>query len=92
MTTHSAHPGYHISTKPTAIAGAGTALAAGAVFALTSWMSTDGVTQAPSQDPAPVVNTEGARDSWEGRIGPKGDPYAGGVRDSWMPSGTTDRG
>lgn len=89
LTPHRHHPG---AVKSAALGVTGVGIAIGAVFGITSLVSTDGAPTAPGPDQSRVVNTDGARDSWEGRIGPDAKPGTEhGVRDSWMPAGTTDR-
>ena len=81
---------HHVPVKALGIALAGATLAAGAAFGITQLVSSDGTAVVPVEPP--VVITDGARDSWDGRIGP--DQAAGtehGVRDSWMPPGATEQ-
>lgn len=89
MTVYTAHPRVHGTSRTVAVGLAG-ALAVTA----TSIVVVRAV-DAPAAPvmPDPIVSRfdpdSGARDSWEGRIGPRND--AGGIRDSWMPPGMTDQ-
>lgn len=87
MTVHTVHPSLHVTPKATGLGIAGVLVAIAAGFAVVSAIDNPAVPVAPETNVSQVVPTSGARDSWEGRIG----PGAGGVRDSWMPPGTTDR-
>ncbi|QZY29722.1 hypothetical protein [Nocardioides coralli] len=92
MTITTAHPGHHhISVKSAALAMGGALLTVGAGFGIAA-LTGDDVTS-PGRQPAKVVNTGGAWDSWDRRGNRNSVPGTeNGVRDSWMRPGTTDRG
>lgn len=71
MTVHTVTPKHHLSMKAAALSLAGAGLAVGAAFGITTALSGEGATTAPGREAPRVVHTEGARDSWEGRIGPQ---------------------
>lgn len=89
MTVHTAHPSLHVSTTSAGLGMAGLLVAIAAGFALVSAIGEPAVPGAPHPVVSQVDPPSGARDSWEGRIGPSAD--LGGVRDSWMPAGATDQ-
>jgi hypothetical protein len=87
---HTPHDRPPTPVRTVVLAVAGIALAAGTGVGITQLLSPTGPSPAPSEPRAPI--TEGARDSWEGRIQPAPVPGTEhGVRDSWMPAGTTDQ-
>jgi hypothetical protein len=88
MTTNTVHPHHHLSSKSVALAAAGAAAVVGGAFAVGAMFTADGNVTAPTQEISGVTITDGAHDSWDGRIGPAENPD--GVRDSWMPPGLTD--
>lgn len=92
MTVHTAHPSLHVSPTSAGLGLAGLLVAVAAGFAVVGAIS-DPADPAVPVTPDPVVSQvdppSGARDSWEGRIGPGTE--LGGVRDSWMPAGATDQ-
>lgn len=91
MTTHTIGPRPHLTAKAVGLGLGAGVLALGAAYGITTWEGAGGRLQAPAQSNSDPVITEGARDSWEGRIGPgAGAPGDTGVRDSWMPPGATD--
>jgi len=89
MTVHTAHPSLHVSPTSAGLGMAGLLVAVAAGFAVVSAMSDPAVPVTPDPVVSQVDPPSGARDSWEGRIGPGSD--LGGVRDSWMPAGATDQ-
>lgn len=92
MTTHTAHPSMPVTPKLAGRAIAGVLLAVTAGIVVLSVTDDAAVPMAPGSDVSQVGPISGARDSWEGRIGPAADADTGGIRDSWMPPGTTDQG
>jgi hypothetical protein len=79
--------GRDLPVKSAGLVLAGVVLAASAAFGITQMLS-EGTAVAPDE-PQSVI-TDGARDSWQGRIGPAPVPGTEhGVRDSWMPPGTS---
>jgi hypothetical protein len=94
MTIHTVTPKHHISVKSAAVGLAGAGIALGAAFGVTAALTGEGTTTAPGQQQLPqVVNTDGAWDSWDRRGNRNSVPGTeDGVRDSWMPPGTTDQG
>lgn len=89
MTVHTAHPSLHVSPRSAGLGMAGLLVAVAAGFAVVSAISDPAVPVTPDPVVSQVDPPSGARDSWEGRIGPGSD--LGGVRDSWMPAGATDQ-
>ena len=89
MTVHTAHPSMHVSPTSAGLGVAGLLVAVAAGFALVSTTGDPAVPVKPAPAVSQVDPPIGARDSWEGRIGPGSG--LGGVRDSWMPAGATDR-
>ncbi len=73
MTVQTIDPRHRVSAKSAALGLAGVGIAVGAALGVSAMVSNDGVPAAPTQDLPQVVNTDGARDSWEGRIGPNAD-------------------
>lgn len=86
MTTQIANPSSRVAPKAAAV-GAVTLVLAVAAGLLVGALDDPVPPVAPGVDVSRNDPVSGARDSWEGRIG----PAANGVRDSWMPPGTTDR-
>ena len=81
---------HHVPVRSAGLAIAGLAFAAGAAFGVTQLVSSGETAIAPVEPR--VTITDGARDSWEGRLEPAPIPGTEhGVRDSWMPPGTTSR-
>lgn len=89
MTVHAANPSLQVRPKTAGLGTAGLLVAVVTGFAVVSAVEDPAVPMAPDSNVTQVEPPSGARDSWEGRIGPGAD--AGGIRDSWMPTGTTDR-
>ncbi|MFP5253516.1 MAG: hypothetical protein ACLGH4_06930 [Actinomycetes bacterium] len=89
MTVHTAHPSLHVSPTSAGLGMAGLLVAVAAGFAVVSAISDPAVLGTPDPVVSQVEPPSGARDSWEGRIGPGAG--VGGVRDSWMPPGATDQ-
>ncbi len=89
MTVHTEHPSLHVSPTTAGLGMAGLLVAVAAGFALVGTMNDPAVPVTPDPIVSQVDPPSGARDSWEGRIGPGSD--LGGVRDSWMPAGATDQ-
>lgn len=87
MTVHTAHPSLQVTPKTAGLALAGALLAVATGFAVFNAIDDTSVPVTPDSGVSQIAPPSGARDSWEGRIGPAAD----GVRDSWMPPGTTDR-
>ena len=81
---------HHLLGRKLGLGVAVVVLAAAAGYGVVTWVTVDPVPVAPAQDVSGTVNTDGARDSWEGRIGPEADDQTG-ARDSWMPPGMTDQ-
>lgn len=91
MTTHTVHPSLQVTPKTAGLGIAGLLLAVASGYAVVGAFEDPAVPMAPDSNITQVDPTSGARDSWEGRIGPNADTGAGGIRDSWMPPGTTDQ-
>lgn len=78
----------HLPSRSVGLALAGVALVGASAFGVSQLMAS-GSTVIATDQPGSVI-TDGARDSWEGRISPAPVPGTElGVRDSWMPPGTT---
>lgn len=93
MTTHVAHPSLQVTPKTAGLGLAGLLVAAATGFTVVSAFDDAAVPVAPGSNVTQVEPPSGARDSWEGRIGPGADSGGdvGGIRDSWMPAGATDQ-
>lgn len=89
MTAHTAHPSSPLTPKLAGRTIAGVLVAVAAGIAVLSVVDDAAVPMAPRSDVSQVGPISGARDSWEGRIGPAAG--TGGIRDSWMPPGATDQ-
>lgn len=91
MTAHTAHPSLPLTPKLAGRTIAGVLVAVAAGIAVLSVIDDAAVPMAPGSDVSQVGPISGARDSWEGRIGPAAEADTDGVRDSWMPPGSTDQ-
>lgn len=90
MTTHTAHTSLPLTPKLAVRTIAGVLLAVAAGITALSVIDDAAVPTAPGSDVSQVDPISGVRDSWEGRIGPAAEAGTNGVRDSWMPPGSTD--
>lgn len=89
MTVQTVHPSLQVTPKTAGLALAGALVAVATGFAVVSATDDPAVPMAPDSNLTQIDPPSGARDSWEGRIGPGTD--SSGIRDSWMPTGATDR-
>lgn len=89
MTVYTAHPTMHATSRTVALGIAGALAVAATSIVVVRAVDDPAVPVMPDPIVSRFDPNSGARDSWEGRIGPGTD--VGGIRDSWMPPGTTDR-
>lgn len=71
MSVRTIEPRHRLSGKSAALGLAGMGIAVGAALGLAAVQSNESTPTAPAQQLPTVVDPDGVRDSWEGRIGPE---------------------
>lgn len=88
MSVYTAPQPHQVTATTIGLGVAGFLVATAATFMIVDALDDSAAPVAPEPIESRFDPNSGARDSWEGRIGPGRE--RGGVRDSWMPPGATD--